>query len=76
MCLLGLAQVGEVMEKEIKPFLVIKKTYKVKCLVCGFKGQATLGNEPILTEEEGPELCVVCNHYSLVGDNGDGDERR
>lgn len=55
---------------EVKAFLLVRQTYKVKCRGCGFKGKATLGDEPIQTEEAGGETwCPVCGALALVGNN-------
>jgi DNA-directed RNA polymerase subunit RPC12/RpoP len=52
-----------------KGFLLIRQTYRVRCQQCGWKGEAKLGSEPILTEEvDGAEYCPVCGHLALVGD--------
>ncbi len=58
------------MTEEIKPFLVIRSTYSVRCLNCGFKGEAKLGKEPInLEEKDGADWCPVCGALALVGDD-------
>lgn len=55
---------------EVKAFLLVRQTYKVKCRSCDFKGNATLGDEPIQTEEAGGEdFCPVCGALALVGNN-------
>ena len=55
------------MDNKIKPFLVIKKSYNVKCLNCGWSGKAVLGEKAIDTEDtSGASYCPVCNHLSLV----------
>ena len=52
-----------------KGFLVIKKTYKVKCEYCGFKGKANLGKSPIVKDEKnGADWCPVCGALALVAD--------
>lgn len=56
--------------KNYPGFLLIKKTYAVKCLQCGFRGKAVLGDEPIQTEGvDGPDWCPVCNHTALVSED-------
>ena len=53
-----------------KGFLLIKKTYKVKCEYCNFRGKAALGDEPIVTEEkDGATWCPACGALALVADN-------
>lgn len=53
-----------------KGFLLIRQTYKVKCRNCGFRGNAYLGKEPILSPEaDGAEWCPVCGALALIGDN-------
>ena len=58
------------MESEYKGFLLVKKTYKVRCLHCGFSGKAHLGESPIVTDEfDGADWCPVCWALALVADN-------
>ena len=53
-----------------KGFLLIKKTYKVRCEYCGFRGKANLGESPIVTDEhKGADWCPVCGALALVADN-------
>jgi hypothetical protein len=53
---------------EEKGFLLIRSTYKVVCLNCGFRGNANLGKEPIITEEQdGADYCPLCCALALVG---------
>ena len=48
--------------------IVIKKSYDVKCLHCGFEGQANLGRTVIQTlDNGGAEWCPACGYLSLVG---------
>lgn len=48
--------------------IVIKQTYDVKCLHCGFEGQANLGREAIVTlDNAGEEWCPRCGALALVG---------
>ena len=50
-----------------KGFLLIKTSYKVRCLNCDFKGRANLGKEPIITDEaDGADWCPVCGAMALV----------
>lgn len=57
-----------------KGFLLVRQTYKVRCNNCGFRGNAMLGAEPIVTDEQdGADWCPVCNHLALVGDTGKDD---
>lgn len=57
------------MVNDYKGFLLIRKTYKVKCQQCGWKGKANLGEEPILTEEkDGADYCPVCGYLALMAD--------
>ena len=52
-----------------KGFLVIKKSYKVKCEHCGFRGKASLGESPIVVDEyNGADWCPVCGALGLVAD--------
>lgn len=57
-------------DKERRGFLLIKKTYKVKCQYCGWKGTANLGKTPIATgEHDGLDWCPVCGALALGADN-------
>ena len=59
-------------DKEYKGFLLIRTTYKVRCLQCPFRGEANLGAEPIVTEEaDGADWCPVCGALALVADRGE-----
>ena len=58
-------------DQDYKGFLLIRSTYKVWCAHCGFRGEANLGKEPILTaEQDGADWCPVCGALALVADNG------
>ena len=57
-------------DEDYKGFLLVRSTYKVRCLNCGFRGEANLGKEPIVTEMEGgADWCPVCNAAALVADD-------
>ena len=63
-------------DKEYKGFLLINKTYKVRCLNCGFKGNANLGDEPIQDPDAGiADWCPVCNCQALVADRRKGESK-
>jgi len=48
--------------------IVIKQTYDVKCLHCGFEGQANLGKAEVVTlDNNGAEWCPRCGTMALVG---------
>ena len=56
------------MPKNEKGFLLIRTRYKVRCRSCGWRGEANLGDEPILTNEiDGADYCPVCGALALVG---------
>lgn len=58
------------MVDKLKGFLVIKKTYKVRCEYCGWRGKANLGESPIVTDEhDGADWCPVCGALALIADN-------
>ena len=60
-------------ERESEGFLLIRSRYRVRCLQCGWRGEANLGSEPIVTEEyDGADWCPVCGHLALVGDEEKG----
>lgn len=57
-------------DRDYKGFLLIKQTYKVRCRSCGFRGNATLGDEPIQgADTECFDWCPVCNAAALGADN-------
>lgn len=56
-------------DKERRGFLLIKKSYKVRCEYCGWKGKANLGSSPIITEEHnGVDWCPRCGALALGAD--------
>lgn len=65
-------------EKEpYRGFLLIQRTYSVRCQNCGWRGKAVLGEAPIVTDEhDGADWCPVCGALALVGDDGKGSEER
>lgn len=65
-------QVKQLNNEDYKGFLLIRQTYKVKCANCGFRGEANLGKEPILTDEaDGADWCPLCHALALVADHGE-----
>ena len=63
--------------EDYKGFLLIRTAYKVRCQNCGFRGEAHLGKEPIVTEEmDGADYCPVCGALALVADHGDSDGKQ
>lgn len=51
-------------------FLIVRMTYRVRCLQCGFRGKANLGKEPIQSAEaDAADYCPACGALALVGDN-------
>lgn len=47
-----------------KGFLLLKKSYKVRCLNCNFIGKAVVGKDAVEPDRE--EYCPVCNHAALL----------
>ena len=64
-------------DTEYKGFLLVRSKYKVWCSHCGFRGEANLGKEPILTAEaDGADYCPVCGVLALVADDGRQETQR
>ncbi len=56
-------------DKRARGFLLIKKTYPVRCEYCGWKGDARLGSSPIVTDEkQGADWCPRCGALALIAD--------
>ena len=53
---------------EIVKNIQIRRAYPVKCLHCGFEGNATIGRSAIQSIEGGAEeWCPKCGYMALVG---------
>lgn len=58
------------MATERKYNLILHSTYPVKCLHCGFKGNAKLGRDIIRSlDNSAEEWCPRCGYLALVGEN-------